>query len=109
MDATDWIVLAAVVTVSVGTLAGLVLHGFSNVNDRIDDTNRQIAEIRADLSKSEQRTDRRVEGLEACGCKCPTAKRLANGSASCPQGSLPSLMRQRAAEFSSMTIAVASS
>ena len=71
MDATDWIALAAMVTGAVGTLAGLMLHGFSNVNKRIDDTNRQLAEIRADLSKSEQRTDRRVERLENLHMQVP--------------------------------------
>lgn len=53
MDATDWVALAAMVAVAVGTLAGLMLHGFSNVNMRIDGANGQLAEMRADLSRSE--------------------------------------------------------
>ena len=71
MDATDWIALAAVVTVAVGTFAGLMLHGFSKVNNRIDHTNWQLAEIRADLSKSDQRTHRRVERLEGLHMQIP--------------------------------------
>ncbi len=71
MDASDWIALAALVTAAVGALAGLMLHGFSNINKRIDDTNRQLAEIRADLSASEQRTDRRVERLESLHMQVP--------------------------------------
>lgn len=71
MEASDWNALAALVTAAVGTLAGLTLHGFSNVNKRIDDTNRQLAEIRAGLSASEQRTDPRLERLESLHMQVP--------------------------------------
>lgn len=50
MVASAWIALAAMVTAAVGTLAGLMLHGFSSVNKRIDDTNRQLAdELRKEI------------------------------------------------------------
>lgn len=71
VEASDWIALAALVTAAVGTLACLMLHGFSNVNKRIDDTSWQLAEIRGDLSASEQRTDRRVERLESLHMQFP--------------------------------------
>ena len=72
MDATDWVALASMVTAAVGTLAGLMLHGFSNVNKRIDDTSRQLVEIRVDLSRAEQRTYRRVESLESLHSRVET-------------------------------------
>lgn len=71
LDASDWIAIAALATAAVGTLAGLMLHGFLNTNRRIDDTSWQLAEIRADLSASEQRTDRRVERLENLHLQVP--------------------------------------
>ena len=58
VEVGEWIGLVSVALAIVTTLGALVMNGFSNVNRRIDDTNKRIESFQAN-------TDRRFEMIQA--------------------------------------------